>query len=260
MSLYNNNLKKIQNLNYVPVGLKNNNFSNKWLRDNTKVNISKKNPYYGEYSFYYWYWKNKLKNKNSKNWVGFCSYRELWGNKNPKKNNNPKSFLLQKAYKEWDNYDAIIGKPIFVNENVKLSKIIKYGKIATLKNPKSIFFQKGRTIKWQFDFFHGVGNIDKAIELLPKKDKHDFKKYIETENCFARGNMFIAKKNYIFEKYFKDVFLWLKKCEKIFGLDLKGYGQKRMYAFLAERYLSYWFKKYTKCLEWPVVYYDLNKE
>jgi hypothetical protein len=33
-----------------------------------------------------------------------------------------------------------------------------------------------------------------------------------------------------------------------------------MYTFLAERYLPYWFKKYTKFKEWPVVYYDINKD
>ena len=33
----------------------------------------------------------------------------------------------------------------------------------------------------------------------------------------------------------------------------------RMYTFLAERYLSFWFKKYTNYLEWPVIYYDINK-
>lgn len=42
MALNNENLKTIKSLNYIPVGLKNENFSNDWLRDNTKDNISKK--------------------------------------------------------------------------------------------------------------------------------------------------------------------------------------------------------------------------
>ena len=41
--LQNANLEIIKNLNYIPVGLKNNDFSKEWLRDNTKENISKKN-------------------------------------------------------------------------------------------------------------------------------------------------------------------------------------------------------------------------
>ena len=62
MCLDNDYLDVVKKLNYIPVGLKNNNFSKDWLRDNTLDNISEKN-YYGEYSFYYWYWKNLLKNK-----------------------------------------------------------------------------------------------------------------------------------------------------------------------------------------------------
>jgi len=59
--------------------------------------------------------------------------------------------------------------------------------------------------------------------------------------------------------YFQSVFDWLTKCEKVFGFDLEGYKMKRIYAFLAERYLSYWFNKYAKVLEWPIFFYDTNK-
>ena len=45
----------------------------------------------------------------------------------------------------------------------------------------------------------------------------------------------------------------------MFGFNLKGYNTIRMYTFLAERFLPYWFNKYTKCLEWPIVYCDINK-
>ena len=63
MCLDNKYLDIVKKLNYVPVGLKNKNFSSEWLQDNTLDNISFKNPYYGEYTFYYWYWKNLLKEK-----------------------------------------------------------------------------------------------------------------------------------------------------------------------------------------------------
>ena len=72
-------LNVVKKLNYIPVGLKNKNFSKDWLLDNTLDNISEKNSYYGEYTFYYWYWKNLLKQKKKDEWIGFCSYRELWG-------------------------------------------------------------------------------------------------------------------------------------------------------------------------------------
>ena len=60
-------------------------------------------------------------------------------------------------------------------------------------------------------------------------------------------------------KYFISVFNWLQNCEKIFGFDIHGYKYKRMYAFLAERYLGYWFNKYAKPLEWPIFFFDTNK-
>ena len=256
--LNNSNLSQIKKLKYIPVGLKNNNFSKDWLRDNTLINISKKNPYYGEYTFYYWYWKNLLKNKKNNDWVGFCSYREYWGNKEEKKNRNIENQVLQKVPAEWSKYDAIIGEPIFVN-NLKLIKTLKYGKLAMLRNPQALFKSK-RSIRFQFDMFHGNGNLDKAVNLLPDKDRDDFYNFIREEISFSQGNMFITKSSKIIDAYFKDVFSWLKKCEKVFGFNLKGYGQVRMYTFLAERYLAFWFKKYTKSLDWPVVYLDINKK
>ena len=107
--------------------------------------------------------------------------------------------------------------------------------------------------------FHGSGNLDKAIELLPNKDRDDFRHFTRNETSFSRGNMFISKSPKIINSYFTDVFDWLKSCEGIFGFNLEGYGKIRMYTFLAERYLPFWFKKYTNYLEWPVIYYDINK-
>ena len=258
MSLENSNLETIKNLNYIPVGLKNENFSSEWLRDNTLINISDKNSYYGEYTFYYWYWKNLLKFKKENEWVGFCSYREYWGNRKKPKSGKLSEIVLQKVEKEWEHYDAIIGEPISVNSG-KFIKILKYGKSALINNPKAIFSKRGRTIRWQFDMYHGVGNLDKAIELLPDKDRDDFKYFTRTETSFARGNMFISKSTKIMNSYFEQIFEWLLKCEEIFGFNLEGYGKIRMYTFLAERFLPYWFKKYSNYLEWPVIYHDINK-
>ena len=42
LCLENNLLSKVKKLDYVPVGLGKDNFSNEWLRDNTKINISEK--------------------------------------------------------------------------------------------------------------------------------------------------------------------------------------------------------------------------
>jgi hypothetical protein len=61
-------------------------------------------------------------------------------------------------------------------------------------------------------------------------------------------------------RWFGILFPWLKRCENEFGFkNLKGYDMTRIYAFLAERYLSFWFKKYTKVKENPWVFLDINR-
>jgi hypothetical protein len=107
--------------------------------------------------------------------------------------------------------------------------------------------------------FHGNGVIDKAIEQLNTIDKIDFYNYVRSNTGFNQGNMFVTKSKKIMNEYYSVLFEWLNKCEKIFGFDLRGYNRVRTYAFLAERFLSYWFKKNTKYLEWPIVFHDLTK-
>ena len=60
LCLHDKALPIMKKLNYVPVGLGNDKFSEEWLKDNTLENISYKNKYYGEYTFNYWFWKNIL--------------------------------------------------------------------------------------------------------------------------------------------------------------------------------------------------------
>ena len=106
---------------------------------------------------------------------------------------------------------------------------------------------------------HGYGNIDKAIALLPKKEKEDFNDFVNTEVSFNPHNMFICKNKEILFSYYESLFPWLFECEKVFGFkNLKGFGLTRIYGFLAERYLSYWFKKYTKFTILPIQFKDIS--
>ena len=78
---------------------------------------------------------------------------------------------------EWKDYDAIIGEPT-VLYRPKLVKFIKHGKLAMIRNYKEIFNSK-QTIRFQFDMFHGNGNLDKAIKLLPEEDKMNLASLLE---------------------------------------------------------------------------------
>ena len=96
------------------------------------------------------------------------------------------------------------------------------------------------------------------ITVKKATSQSDFKKFVNTETSFNQCNMFICKSKSIMKNYYKALFTWLEKCEDIFGFDLKGYGKVRIYAFLAERFLPYWFHKNTKVKEWPIFFYDLR--
>ena len=260
LCLHDNLYNSVKNLGYVPVGLGSKNFSDGWIRDSDGDNISHKNPNYGEHSFHYWLWKNQLNKIDNGTWIGFCAYRRFWQKDNNKLNHitDFKNSILNTIPSEWESYDVILGDQMNL-ETIKWIKVLKYGKYAFLRNPKSIL-KSGRSIRFHFDMFHGNGVLDKAIELLNDKDRDDFKKYVTKKTSYNQGNMFICKSKDIMISYYETIFEWLEKCESIFGFNLNGYNNIRLYAFLAERFLPYWFNKYSKVLEWPILFHDLNKE
>ena len=258
LSLSDSHYKSIIDKDYIPVGLGTDNFKKGWLNDKGQKNISEKNPLYGEYTFHYNIWKNDLISENSKNWIGFCTYRRFWSQENNIKDNfNLDKDILRSIPNQWKNYDSVLVNPIFTN-STKLSKIIKHGKKILIKNPM-LFFDKSKiTIKVHFDMYHGIGNLDKAIDLMDLKDKDKFRNYVETEVEFNPYNMFICKNRKILFEYYSAVFPWLERCESIFGFNLgESYGKKRIYGFLAERFLSYWFKSYTKSIIWPIYFKNI---
>ena len=231
-----------------------------YIACDNKNNIFHKEKYYSELTFHYWYWKNLL-DINSKNWVGFCQRRRFWIKKSSENQSinvgNFKDHFLTEVDEKWDNYDAIICSPINVN-NVKKTKLIKRGFKSLLKNPSIFFNVNKQTLSLHFDMHHGYGNLKKAIKIMNKEDQNEFEKFVNNSIEYNPHIMFIAKTS-IVNKWFTNLFPWLFECEKIFGFEkLEGYETQRLYAYLAERYLSFWFRKYTKYLEWPWVF--LNEE
>ena len=224
-----------------------------YLVSNTQDNIFFKEKYYSELTFHYWYWKNKLDLKHE-NWIGFCQKRRFWLKKKlihaKIDKSNFSDCILQDVPNEWDNFDSIICDPIFVNK-VKKMKMVKRGFRSIIKKPSILFDEKKQSLALHFDMHHGYGNLKKAINLIEDEDKLDFSNYVNNSISYNPHIMFIAKPK-IMDKWFNTLFPWLERCEKVFGFNsLHGYDTQRLYAFLAERYLSFWFKKHTKNLEWP---------
>ena len=88
---------------------------------------------------------------------------------------------------------------------MRWSKVIKYGKIAFLRNPGSLF-KKGRNIRFHFDMFHGNGVLDKAISVLNKNDREDFRQFVNSNKSYNQGNMFICKSKELMSRFYETLF------------------------------------------------------
>ncbi len=253
--------EKINKLNYLPVGLGDNIKSEKFLRDNSGTNITKKNSSYGEYTFHYWLWKNGIKNLE-KEWIGFCQYRKFWSVKKLDNTlndlNDLNNIILKEIPNNLQNFDSILGTPLYINE-FKPIKFLKKDFLKILKKPSFFFDKSKRNIHFHFDLMHGDGNLKRAINLLGEEDRIEFLNFVNSEVSFNPHNMFICKSKKILFDYYDVVFPWLEKCEQEFGFNLDGYGLKRIYGFLAERFMSYWFRKNTKFATLPIIFKDISE-
>tara|TARA_X000001036_G_scaffold415998_1_gene432621 strand:+ start:585 stop:1379 length:795 start_codon:yes stop_codon:yes gene_type:complete len=259
ITIYDHHLEMIKNIGYLPVGLGENIKSRDFIKDNTKENISKKNPNYGEYTFHYWLWKNNM-DQLPDNWIGFCQYRKFWLSNTKNKINTfskLKSSILLNIPQEYENYESILGEEFFVNQ-FRFSKFLKRNLFTMIKRPILFLDKNKRNLRFHFDMMHGEGNLSKAIKLLDISEKKDFESFLDNSVSFNPHNMFICKSKKVLKNYYDSLFPWLERCEKEFGFELSGYGLKRIYGFLAERYMSYWFKKYTNYKLMPILFKDLS--
>jgi hypothetical protein len=263
LSLEPNHYSFIKELGYIPVGLGDKYFDEKWITDKSGENISKKNKYYSECTFHYWIWKNYM-NHLDDGWIGFCQYRKFWSLKNYSREKINLDTLSNQVLKnippELNKYEVILSKPQFVNEWNKM-KLMKKGFKIFIKNPISFIKKNKKNLSFHFDLMHGEDNLKKAIELLDEKNKEDFKNFVNNEISFNPHIMLICKSKEKLKKYYEDLFPWLERCERIFGFEnLKGYGLTRIYGFLSERFMSYWFQKNTNYTTLPVIFYDINSK
>ena len=257
------NYKFIKKLGYIPVGVGEKSFSNEWFSDKSGENISKKNKYYSEYTFHYWLWKNYLEQMDE-NWIGFCQYKKFWSLKSIKfKDMSIKSVnenALREIPQEYEKYEAILTEPTYVNQ-WKTMKFIKMGLKLFIKNPMLIFNKNKRNINFHFNLMHGENKLNEAIDLLDDANKDDFRNFVNKEVSFNAHIMVICKSKEKLKSFYNDIFPWLEKCEKIFGFEnLDGYNKTRIYGFLGERFMSYWFQKNTKYKTMPVIIHDIRKD
>ncbi len=256
LTIYNKNFDNLKKLNLIPVGLGDQYFDSKWLNDKGIDNISQKNQNFGEYTFHYNIWKNNVLDKTFNGWVGFCSYRRFWTVDNEKKISNFKdldSIVLKENKNDWEKYEVILGEPL-IFKKIKNSKLIKRNFFEVLKKPSVLF--KNNSLMDQFKIFHGSFFLKKALSFLPKKDHEGFKNFLNGYELNPY-NMFICKNQKILRQFYNEIFPWLFKCENEFkDLNLKGYDKRRIYGFLAERFMPYWFKKNFNTTTCKITFFD----
>ena len=257
----------IEQLNLIPVAVGETSCPKHYINEKKGINISDKNFNYGELTFHFWFWKNKLKTYvNTDQWFAMCHYRRFFINEsidmtigNSISLNNLKSKLILKPLDDWKDCEVVICKPTNL-QNIKKIKLIKRGFKSLIKDPSIFFNPKKHTIKLHFDMFHGHGNLDKAIKILPDNDRHDFEEYVNKKTSFSANIMYLSKNVELIDLFYSNLFNWLKDCEKIFGFENTNiYGLRRMYTFLAERYASFWFEKYSKVKYSSWIFRDFTK-
>ena len=256
LSIFNSNYEDLKKLNLIPVGLGNENFNQNWMNDKGKINISHKNSNFGEYTFHYKLWKNE--NLKYSNWIGFCSYRRFWTNLYSADLNsfsNLKKIIIKKPPNNWSNFEVILGSPL-IFKKIKNIKLIKRNPIEILKKPSVLF--KKNTLEDQFRIFHGSYYLDIALKLLPDIYRDNFIKYLNGYQLHPY-NMFICKNTDILYQFYDTIFPWLFECEKIFkDKKLYGYDKQRIYGFLAERFMPFWFLENFKTTTNPISFFDTN--
>tara|TARA_B100000989_G_scaffold291180_1_gene265352 strand:+ start:4348 stop:5139 length:792 start_codon:yes stop_codon:yes gene_type:complete len=254
LSIHNNNYEKFKKLDLIPVGLGDANFDSQWLNDKGIQNISNKNKNFGEYTFHYHLWKNVLLDKNYDDWIGFCSYRRFWTNGSKEiiqSLDDLNNIIVKDKRTEWEKFDVILGKPL-IFKKIKNSKLIKRNFMEVLKKPTVLF--KENTLIDHFRIFHGSFFLEKSIEFLSSENQTDFLNFLNGYELNPY-NMFICKNSEILNQFYNEIFPWLFRCEEAFnGLNLKGYGKTRIYGFLAERYMPYWFRKNFNTTTCPITF------
>lgn len=256
ISILNQNYEELKNLNLTPVGLGSEKFDKDWLSDKEGENISDKNSNFGEYTFHYKIWKNEKLVSNSNDWIGFCSYRRFWTISNDTKIDkfeNLEKIIIKEPLENWKKFDVILGEPVFFKK-IKNLKLIKRSLFEVLKKPSILF--KENTLEDQFRVFHGSFFLDTSINLMPLKYQEGFRNYMSGK-IFYPYNMFICKNHNILKEFYNVIFPWLFECEKAFNdQKLTGYSKKRIYGFLAERFMPYWFINNYKITTCPITFFD----
>ncbi len=182
-------------------------FETPYLGDDTGIQISMENPYYGELTGIYWIWKNWT---GQEDYLGVCHYRRFFMKED--------GSLFQEADFEQvlKDYDCMTSNATLSNQ----SNLEGYGES---HNEKDLLACRH------------------AIEEICPDYLDAFDQVMESKRCYY-ANLFVARRA-DFYAYCSWLFSVLDLAKKeICTEDYDAY-HKRVYGFLAELLLNVWIKK-----------------
>lgn len=219
----------------IQTGKDSTNFDLAMLSDNEGDNISRKNPYYGEMTCWYWVWKNYIKTHPEVEYIGFTQYRRL-PVLIPERKGDDKGHYLKLVSK--DDFDTITKK--FTEDNI-YKTVAPYDLIVTKKWNTLV------TTRWEFTSFLPPFEWINARESFIKGEESErewFNTVMERRSARYKCN-FIMKRE-LFEEFAS----WL--FERLFYYESKSawkdeYPPKkenaRIAAFITECFMNLWIEK-----------------
>ena len=239
------------------------NFPTNWHLSSTKINISEKFFSYADLVGHYYIWKNFLDKYNQDTWVGFSQYRRLWIKNKITRDielNLLERIILTDIDESWNAYDAIIPPAFFFRKKKK--EIVRNILLFPIKRDISLFKYKITVLD---QFAQSLGPFGKdlifeIIQYLPDSDRYDFLEFLKSRTHLSAHGMYISKVK-IINQYSNLIFDWFLKCENIINKNnnLPLIKNSRIFQYINERFLDYWFSKYHKVLRWPMIMYNENK-
>jgi len=199
-------------------------FDLKMQGDNTGDNISEKNATFSEFTAWYWVWKNIKKIYPSIKYIGLSHYRRFFAF-----DLEPLQYVY--VYKDkipiMANYDELIKKTLLDNDII-------------LSKPE--YF--GMSVKEQYCHYHYESDILIIRDIV----KALYPAYINTFDFIFNNDsgislycMMICRYE-LLDSYFQWLFPILFEAEKRIDVSERDKGQKRAFAFIAERLLNVYIK------------------
>ena len=226
------------------------------LNDADGDQISSENEIYSELTGWYWIWKNQ-----KHDFVGTAHYRRYFTNFKPTYFRKTSKLLLYFIGLQKKRHGLL-----YVKDSEKWhQKILSAVDIQLLLNEFDIILPQKKKFKYsvyeQYSRRHNEKDILITKQIIKELHPEFINSFNKTFNCseMYSFNMFIMPWN-LFDNYMGWLFSILFELEKRSVINMEDKYQKRVCAFMAERFQTVWvIKNKLKIKELPILYFKKIK-